>query len=183
VATAAGRGPDDVAGKPRPGAFLEAARQAGSSRPLVVGDRLDTDLEGARAAGMHGLLVLTGVTGVTELLAAPAHQRPDYVGFDLHAMLAPQPAAQLVGPAQAECAGAVARIDGGSGSGSGGGSAGGSTGAAVQVLHAGTDPVALLRASAVAAWAHQDVAGHLPLDLTALLAALRAMDGSAGWAR
>ena len=51
VATAAGKGPDDVAGKPAPGSFHEAARRHASSRPLVVGDRLDTDLEGAVNAG------------------------------------------------------------------------------------------------------------------------------------
>ena len=172
VATAAGRGPDEVAGKPRPGAFLEAARQAGSSRPLVVGDRLDTDLEGARAAGMHGLLVLTGVTGVTELLAASAKERPDYVGDDLHALLAPHPAARLVTPEQAECAGAVARVD-----------TRGVAGPAVRVVQAGTDPVALLRAAAVASWAYQDAGGRQPLDPTDLLAAVQALGGAAGWAR
>ncbi len=36
----------------------------GARRALVVGDRLDTDLQGARTAGLDGLLVLTGVTGV-----------------------------------------------------------------------------------------------------------------------
>ena len=63
VAAAAGKRPDEVAGKPEPRAFSGAAGRAGSERPLVVGDRLDTDLEGARASGIPGLLVLTGITG------------------------------------------------------------------------------------------------------------------------
>ncbi|HEX2810668.1 MAG TPA: HAD-IIA family hydrolase [Kineosporiaceae bacterium] len=171
VATVAGRGPDEVAGKPRPGAFLEAARQAGCHRPLVVGDRLDTDLEGARAAGMHGLLVLTGVTGATELLAAPADLRPHYVGRDLDAMMVPHPAARLTGTTRAGCRDSVAEVvrDGDT--------------ASVRVLRPGSDPVCLLRAAAVAAWADQDGGDRPAPDLTGLLSALRGMDSTAGWAR
>jgi HAD superfamily hydrolase (TIGR01450 family) len=66
-----GRHPQTV-GKPAPGLFVTAAQRMGATRPLVVGDRLDTDIAGARAAGFDSLLVLTGVTGVAELLAAPA---------------------------------------------------------------------------------------------------------------
>ena len=54
--------------------------------PLVVGDRLDTDIEGGRAAGMPTLLVLTGVSDAAELLAAPPERRPDYIGADLGAL-------------------------------------------------------------------------------------------------
>jgi hypothetical protein len=63
-----------------------AARRAGASAPLVVGDRLDTDIQGGRAAGMATLLVLTGVSDAAELLAAPPEARPDYVGADLAAL-------------------------------------------------------------------------------------------------
>ena len=52
----------------------------------MVGDRLDTDIQGGRAAEMATLLVLTGVSDATELLAAPAEARPDYVGADLGAL-------------------------------------------------------------------------------------------------
>jgi glycerol 3-phosphatase-2 len=171
VATAAGREPDDVAGKPRPGAFREAARQAGSHRPLVVGDRLDTDLEGARAADMHGLLVLTGVTGASELLAATPDLRPHYVGLDLNAMMAAHPAAQLTGVTTAACGDAIAEVvvDG--------------VGASVRVDRPGSDPVSLLRAAAVAAWAHQDGGDSRPLELGGLLSTLLGMDRTAGWAR
>ena len=68
--TALDREPDVVVGKPEPALFATAARRAGAGRTLVVGDRLDTDIEGARRAGLDSLLVLTGVSGVPELLAA-----------------------------------------------------------------------------------------------------------------
>ncbi len=54
----------------------------------MVGDRLDTDIEGGRAAGMATLLVLTGVSDAAELLAAPPALRPDYVAADLDALTA-----------------------------------------------------------------------------------------------
>jgi HAD superfamily hydrolase (TIGR01450 family) len=81
--TALGRDPDMVVGKPEPALFTTAARRVGASRPLVVGDRLDTDIEGAARAGMDSLLVLTGVTAAADLLDAPPGSRPTYVARDL----------------------------------------------------------------------------------------------------
>src|SRR6187551_2259939 len=75
-----------VAGKPAPTLMQTAARRVGAAAPLVVGDRLDTDIQGGRAAEMATLLVLTGVSDATELLTAPAQARPDYVGADLGAL-------------------------------------------------------------------------------------------------
>jgi len=72
-----------AAGKPEPTMFHLAAALAGSVRPLAIGDRLDTDLKGARAAGMPGLLVLTGVSSAKDAVMAPADQRPSYIGEDL----------------------------------------------------------------------------------------------------
>ncbi|MEV4642396.1 HAD-IIA family hydrolase [Actinoplanes sp. NPDC049548] len=81
--TALNREPDVVVGKPAPALFETAATKSGSQRPLVVGDRLDTDIEGAVGAGMDSLLVLTGVSGPADLLAAPPSRRPTYVAADL----------------------------------------------------------------------------------------------------
>jgi hypothetical protein len=50
---------------------------------LVVGDRLDTDIEGAHRADMDSLLVLTGVTQPADLLRAKAPRRPTYLASDL----------------------------------------------------------------------------------------------------
>lgn len=75
-----------VAGKPESPLFHETVRRVGGSRPLVVGDRLDTDIEGATRAGYASLLVMTGVTGLPELLAAPPEQRPSYVAATLAAL-------------------------------------------------------------------------------------------------
>ncbi|MFI6763706.1 HAD-IIA family hydrolase [Micromonospora sp. NPDC050417] len=84
--TALNRDPDLVVGKPEPALFGTAARQAGAERPLAVGDRLDTDIEGAARAGMDSLLVLTGVSSAADLLAAPPSTRPTYVAHDLRGL-------------------------------------------------------------------------------------------------
>lgn len=81
-----------VAGKPQPPLLQETLRRIGGRRPLVVGDRLDTDIEGAVNAGYDSLLVMTGVTGLHELVAAPPGRRPTYVAATLAALLEPQPA-------------------------------------------------------------------------------------------
>jgi HAD superfamily hydrolase (TIGR01450 family) len=92
VAHATGRRPDAAAGKPERALHDEAVRRSGATRPLVVGDRLDTDVEGAVRAGCDSLLVLTGVTDEAALLAAPPDRRPTYVGLDLGALLVAHPA-------------------------------------------------------------------------------------------
>jgi HAD superfamily hydrolase (TIGR01450 family) len=53
-----------VVGKPSPYLFNLALERCGSApeRTLVIGDRADSDIAGAHAAGLHGALVLTGVT-------------------------------------------------------------------------------------------------------------------------
>ena len=84
-----------VAGKPRPPLFEETLRRVGGHRPLVVGDRLDTDIEGANATGYDSLLVMTGVTGVPELVAAAPALRPTYVAADLGALGRVQRAPQV----------------------------------------------------------------------------------------
>jgi HAD superfamily hydrolase (TIGR01450 family) len=80
-----------VAGKPLPPMHRETVLRTGARRPLVVGDRLDTDIEGAFNGDVDSLLVLTGVTDVALLLAAPPEHRPTYVDADLRGLLVPQP--------------------------------------------------------------------------------------------
>ncbi|HBF83874.1 MAG TPA: HAD family hydrolase [Streptomyces sp.] len=80
-----------VAGKPLPPMHRETVLRTGAERPLVVGDRLDTDIEGAFNGGVDSLLVLTGVTDAALLLAAVPHHRPTYVDRDLRGLLTGQP--------------------------------------------------------------------------------------------
>jgi HAD superfamily hydrolase (TIGR01450 family) len=81
-----------VTGKPDPAMHAECVRRTGARRPLVVGDRLDTDIEGARRAGAASLLVLTGVTDPRTLLSAPPEHRPDLLSRDAAGLLVPHPA-------------------------------------------------------------------------------------------
>src|SRR5690606_21312709 len=69
IATATGVEPV-MAGKPEPPLHRESIIRTGARRPLIVGDRLDTDIEAATRAGVDSLLVLTGVTGPLDLLTA-----------------------------------------------------------------------------------------------------------------
>ncbi|WP_327423820.1 HAD hydrolase-like protein [Streptomyces sp. NBC_01230] len=80
-----------VAGKPLPPMHRETALRTGAKRPLVVGDRLDTDIEGAFNGGVDSLLVLTGVTDARQLVAAEPRHRPTYVDADLRGLLTGQP--------------------------------------------------------------------------------------------
>jgi glycerol 3-phosphatase-2 len=76
-----------VAGKPNRPLLDEAVRRSGSKSPLVVGDRLDTDIEAAVLAGMPSLMVLTGVSNAADLLGAPESRRPTHVSFDLRGLV------------------------------------------------------------------------------------------------
>lgn len=86
-----GRVEPEVAGKPQPPMHRETVLRTGARRPLVVGDRLDTDIEGAFHGGVDSLLVLTGVTDAATLLAAVPEHRPTYVAADLRGLLQGQP--------------------------------------------------------------------------------------------
>ncbi|MGW1056249.1 HAD-IIA family hydrolase [Streptomyces sp. NPDC001118] len=90
VRIATGKEPQ-VAGKPLPPMHKETILRTGAERPLVVGDRLDTDIEGAFNGGVDSLLVLTGVTDGAQLLAAPPRHRPTFVDADLRGLLTGQP--------------------------------------------------------------------------------------------
>jgi len=76
----AGRSPSAV-GKPHAPLYLLAMERLGA-RPestLAVGDRLDTDIAGAVAAGIDSAWVLTGVDAPSAVLGAEASRRPTYV--------------------------------------------------------------------------------------------------------
>jgi HAD superfamily hydrolase (TIGR01450 family) len=149
VAEFAGRRPR-VAGKPEPALFEETVDRVGGRRPLVVGDRLDTDIAGAVRLGWDSLLVLTGVTGLEELVVAPPEQRPTYLGTDLAALNAPQPSVDATGPDGTALGGWTARVRGGR----------------LDVDGTG-EPAAWWRAVATAAWRHRDDTGSAP-DAAAL---------------
>lgn len=85
VAQAAGRDPDRVCGKPFPDLYLVAAERLNvpAGRILGVGDRLDTDIEGANAAGSPSVLVLTGVDSRESAQRAPRHRQPSTIIDDL----------------------------------------------------------------------------------------------------
>jgi len=80
VATTTGAEPE-IVGKPNAPLFHAALARAGDGRPLVIGDRLDTDVAGAAGLGWDSLLVLTGITRREDLEHAAV--RPTYVADDL----------------------------------------------------------------------------------------------------
>lgn len=140
VAVAAGRRPDGVAGKPEPVLFGLAAESCGSAAPVVVGDRLDTDIAGGNAAGQRTVLVLTGVHGVLEALAAAPSHRPDLLVADLGRLWDDTSEVTQDGDGWAGCGDAAARVQAG-----------------VQLR--GAPGVALARALLAATWSAVDGAG------------------------
>ncbi len=80
-----------VAGKPEPPLHRESVIRTGAQRPLVIGDRLDTDIEAAYNTGTDSLLVLTGVDNPRTVTLAPKQHRPTYLAPTLEALLKPYP--------------------------------------------------------------------------------------------
>ena len=85
VETATGQRASRMAGKPDGGMYDAARDRLGAGRYLAVGDRLDTDVEGARRAGIDSALVLTGATSESEVDAAA--RRPTHVAGSLAALV------------------------------------------------------------------------------------------------
>ncbi len=75
-----------VAGKPAPRLLTDAVARGDFRAPLVVGDRLDTDIEGANAAGLPSLMVLTGVSTARDAVYADPVHRPTYIAHDLRCL-------------------------------------------------------------------------------------------------
>ena len=137
IATATGVEPD-VAGKPQPPLHRESMLRTGARRPLIVGDRLDTDIEGATRAEVDSLLVLSGVAGPRDLLtASPAH-RPTHLALDVSGLHRPPAPVERDGDEWAR-EGWTARWEAGR-----------------LRLKGGGDPLDGLRVACAAAWAHAD---------------------------
>lgn len=148
LAHATGRAPV-VVGKPNPAMHQASIQRSSAQRPVVVGDRLDTDIEGANAAGCASLLVLSGSTDAAHLLAARVHQRPSFIARDVGGLLSAHPR-PVVGPDGVSCGSWRVRADGGS----------------LQLVHrpvavgAASEPdsdLDALRALCAASWTHSDV--------------------------
>jgi glycerol 3-phosphatase-2 len=123
-----------VAGKPETPLFTTAVERFSAQRPFFVGDRLDTDIKGANAAGMPSALVLTGIDGAKELVAAAPDSRPRFVLADLRGLLEPYPEARRRGDG-VQVGTAIARV----------------RGVDLEVVREG-EPVDLVRAAAEAVW-------------------------------
>lgn len=79
------------AGKPEKAIFDYAAERFDAHNALVIGDRLDTDILGANRAGMRSALVLTGIDGPKQVLAASEDHQPTYILGDLRELSQPYP--------------------------------------------------------------------------------------------
>jgi len=142
-----------IAGKPELPLHRESIIRTGARNPLVVGDRLDTDIEAANRAGADSLLVLTGVSHPAELAVAVPEQRPTYVALTLDALLEPYPDVIREADAHA-CGGWTARWRPQAGQGE------------AIVLDGDGAPVDGLRALCAAAWSRRGT------DSAAIVAAL-----------
>ncbi|WP_030142829.1 HAD-IIA family hydrolase [Mycetocola saprophilus] len=80
-----------VAGKPEVPIFIEAKNRFGVTNPIMIGDRLDTDILGANRAGIDSVLVLTGIDRPKHVLAAPRDSQPTYILGDLRELHEPYP--------------------------------------------------------------------------------------------
>lgn len=139
LSAAVGTPPAVVAGKPFRPLFDETVERVSSRSPLMVGDRLDTDIEGARRCGADSLLVMTGVTGLHGVCMARPQERPTYIAWNLHGLLTEHAAPQRKGDEW--CLGDwTARV----------------TDETLRIDRSGTDPDEGLRAVVSAAWSALD---------------------------
>lgn len=109
VVNATGEQPES-SGKPSPKMYDLAVERTGAESVLVIGDRLDTDLAGARSGGYPGLHVLTGVNTARDDVLAPMPLRPHFIGADLRSLLESHPQPELSGNDWWVCRGSAARV-------------------------------------------------------------------------
>jgi hypothetical protein len=112
----------------------------------MVGDRLDTDIDGALNFGVDALFVLTGVSTLDEALALREHRRPQYISPDLGGLVLPHPSVR-VESGSATCAGVTVSLDGD---------------AIVPMSEDLSDTLTLLRATVALGWAAADATGRVP---------------------
>ncbi|GAB3836808.1 HAD-IIA family hydrolase [Kribbella italica] len=98
-----------VAGKPEPPLLETSIERLKAKKPLMIGDRLDSDIAGAHAVGIASLWVATGVHDAHDLARAPKEQRPTYVAPDLSALAQKQPGVKVDG-ARHTCGGWTAEV-------------------------------------------------------------------------
>lgn len=125
------------AGKPETPIYETAFERFGTRNALMVGDRLDTDIRGAVAAGIPSLVVLTGVDRPKQLISAAADMRPDYIVGSLAELHEPYLRSETLRDGAVRVGSARVRMDG----------------HIVQVLSEGDSPMQLLRAGCEAIWA------------------------------
>ena len=140
-------------GKPEPGIYRRASELVGARNPLAVGDRLETDIMGAVAAGVPAMHVLTGVHMARDVIRAPRGQRPSYLAIDMRGLLEAHPAPKhhrdgtwtcgLSQVAKVERSGVLTLDD-------------------VELTEPVTITIDSYRALAAAAWEYADAAGSAP---------------------
>jgi len=86
-----------VAGKPEAPLLETSFERLKAERPLMIGDRLDSDIEGAHNVGIASLWVATGVNDAHDLARAPKNQRPTYIGAGLGALRQKHPGVEVDG--------------------------------------------------------------------------------------
>lgn len=76
-----------IVGKPNPMMFRSAMNKIGahSETTAMIGDRMDTDIVAGIEAGLHTVLVLTGISDQTEIERYPF--RPDEILSGVHELL------------------------------------------------------------------------------------------------
>ena len=135
VHTAVARLPE-FAGKPEPAIYETAFSRFGTRNALMIGDRLDTDIKGARAAQIPSLHVLTGVDRPKQLVAASQDMRPDYIVASLAELHEPYPETKALKDGTMQVGSAKVRMDG----------------HIAKVVSEGDSAINLLRAGCAAIW-------------------------------
>ncbi|WP_427869604.1 HAD-IIA family hydrolase [Leucobacter luti] len=125
------------AGKPETPIYEAAFERFGTRNALMLGDRLDTDIKGARAAGIPSLHVLTGVDRPKQLVAASRDMQPDFIVASLAELHEPYPVSEQLKDGSFRVGSARVRMDG----------------HIAVVVSEGDSPIELLRAGCAAIWA------------------------------